>query len=411
MRGLLFAVLCLSATVPAAGQTIHYVTPNGQADETSWSNTKTLEKALEDAQSGDEIWVQGFEQISNKSQLYMTTGNGFTLPAGVKLYGGFKGNETSINERQTSGKLSRMTYRSVLTGALQGDNEVDKTFLIFPENTQRNGNATHVLSIDLGDGKNTGSAPTVVNGFTITGGHADGTDEYGGGIFITNTTGQGVNYYQIKQCVFFNNYGTLGGAIYVDPNTLNNTNNNTSLISHCEFFNNAAGNRVALANSGGAIYLGGTGKVVNCSIFNNEQGGIRLSAGASVINSTVVRNTGGGIDAIVQTDRSATVSNTVIWGNTSLYSQYEPKFQHCAAHEFEEKENSQGNIYVSDKNNDNNQASPFFSSPSTRIGFDISFSWQKNAYPLWEWEPTLGSAFIDKGNDTFYDATGKAAPT
>ena len=62
MRGLLFAVLCLSATVPAAGQTIHYVTPNGQADETSWSNTKTLEKALEDAQSGDEIWVQGFEQ-------------------------------------------------------------------------------------------------------------------------------------------------------------------------------------------------------------------------------------------------------------------------------------------------------------------------------------------------------------
>ena len=411
MRGLLFAVLCLSATVPAAGQTIHYVTPNGQADETSWSNTKTLEKALEDAQSGDEIWVQGFEQISNKSQLYMTTGNGFTLPAGVKLYGGFKGNETSINERQTSGKLSRMTYRSVLTGALQGDNEVDKTFLIFPENTQRNGNATHVLSIDLGDGKNTGSAPTVVNGFTITGGHADGTDEYGGGIFITNTTGQGVNYYQIKQCVFFNNYGTLGGAIYVDPNTLNNTNNNTSLISHCEFFNNAAGNRVALANSGGAIYLGGTGKVVNCSIFNNEQGGIRLSAGASVINSTVVRNTGGGIDAIVQTDRSATVSNTVIWGNTSLYSQYEPKFQHCAAHEFEEKENSQGNIYVSDKNNDNNQASPFFSSPSTRIGFDISFSWQKNAYPLWEWEPTLGSAFIDKGNDTFYDATDLQSST
>ena len=94
-----------------------------------------------------------------------------------------------------------------------------------------------------------------------------------------------------------NNYATQGGAIYVDAE-VKNVNNSTSLVNQCVVYNNAAGERAAVENAGGGLYLAGEATVVNSSIFNNENGGLRLADGAKVVNSTVSRNSSGGIDMI-----------------------------------------------------------------------------------------------------------------
>ena len=334
-----FLVMFCLAALASAQSKIYYVSPTGSGaqDGSSWANTMTLTAALNAAQAGDQIWVQGFEQIDAANKLYIvpagSEATGFRLNSGVQLYGGFKGDEATINDRETLGKPYQMRYRSVLSGDIGKNDAVDNTNLIFPANSTRTDNATHVLSIDMtptsGSGNNN-TYPTVVNGFSIGGGQADGTDEKGGGIYIYgDNTGGGI--FRIERCFFVNNYATQGGAIYVDAE-VQNQNNNYSLVNQCAVYNNAAGARGAIVNAGGGIYLAGAATVVNSTIFNNENGGIRLSGKSRVVNTTVARNTGAGIDLIQENDGSS-VLNSIIWGNTSLFAQYSPQFSHSAYHE------------------------------------------------------------------------------
>lgn len=139
-------------------------------------------------------------------------------------------------------------------------------------------------------GNNNNTYPTVINGFTIVGGHADGTDEKGGGIYISGDNTYGGNF-RIERCFLFNNYATQGGAVYVSSE-VQNVNNGESLINQCVVYNNAASERSAVVNEGGGIYLAGEATVVNSSVFNNENGGLRISSGSKVVNSTMARNTG-----------------------------------------------------------------------------------------------------------------------
>ena len=179
----LLAVLLLGSAAKA--QTIHYVTPDGKNPVNGWEGSKTvvsLSTALTNAKAGDQIWVLGFQ---DPSQLYVAPEGGFTVKSGVKLYGGFRGTERTIDERPTSGKAPYFTYRSVLSGDIKGDDVVDGTNMLYPANSTRSDNATHVLSLDLTpkpSNGNNNTYPTVVNGFTVIGGNADGTGEYGGGI-------------------------------------------------------------------------------------------------------------------------------------------------------------------------------------------------------------------------------------
>ena len=121
-----------------------------------------------------------------------------------------------------------------------------------------------------------------------------------------------------------------------------------------------------MANKGGGIYIAGKGTVVNTSIFNNENGGVRISPDASVLNSTIARNTVAGVDLTDNSGKNenAKVVNTVVWGNTTLFSEFTPGFRNSSYHEVEgegpNRVDAFGNVYVSDKNNDRSQASPFF---------------------------------------------------
>lgn len=398
----LLAVLLLGSAAKA--QTIHYVTPTGANPTTGnkWEvtgNVKSLTAALEDAVAGDQIWVLGFEQISTAEQLYVLPenakdeekANGFVLKSGVKLYGGFRGTERTIDERPTLGKAPYFTYRSVLSGDIERNDTVDVINYVYPAgNGTRSDNAVHVLSLymtpDQPSGNNN-TYPTVVNGFTVIGGNAT---DFGGGIYVYgDNTGGGA--YQIEKCFLLNNYAELGGgAIYVTSDV--KAVSTESRIVDCVVYNNLAGIRSGSENLGGGINIAGAGTIVNSSIFNNEGGGVRLSSSAKAVNLTIARNTVMGIEGGV-------VSNSVIWGNSKVQNPTATSFKNCAS---DNATIAKGDNCFSISAESNGENGPFFEAPSVLISFDRDFDWKKNAYPTWSWGILEGSALIDKGDDGVY---------
>lgn len=405
----IFSIMFICASVSVMAQSkIYYVSPTakGTNDGLSWDNATTLTTALTKAVAGDQIWVQGFDTI--KDNVYFVPedqkATGFTLKSGVQLYGGFAGTEKSINDRETLGKPYQMKYRSVLSGDENIKDTVDNTNLIFPANGTRSDNATHVLSVDMApsSGSNNNTYPTVINGFTIAGGHADGTDEKGGGIYIYGNNTGGGNF-RIERCFLFNNYATQGGAVYVDA-AVKNVNNGESLINQCVVYNNAASERSAVVNEGGGIYLAGKATVVNSSIFNNKNGGLRISSGSKVVNSTIARNTGAGVDMTeTPSGTDPNVYNSIIWGNTFLSVENQPLFKNSAYHEVAADDNN-GNVYVAKENRDD-ASGPMFDAPSIKTSYDRDFNWRQTAYPLWLWNVLEGSVMIDKGDNGSYNST------
>lgn len=107
----LLITLCIASGILAQNR-IYYVSPDGTGDGSSWNSTTNLTAALGNAKAGDEIWLKGFEQITEAGQLYTAPAEGFTVKSGVKLYGGFEGNEKNIDERKTLGKPYQLRYRA-----------------------------------------------------------------------------------------------------------------------------------------------------------------------------------------------------------------------------------------------------------------------------------------------------------
>lgn len=387
------------AGMAAAQIKTYYVSPQGGGDGSSWQSTMKLSDALTAARAGDRIWVKGFETVNGADKLYKGS---FTVKSGVQLYGGFEGTETKLTDRVTLGKPYQLKYRSVLSGDLQNNDKVDNVNLIFPANTTRSDNAPHVLTLNMEPTQTSGNNntyPTVVNGFTITGGQADGTDEKGGGIYIYGDNSNGGGNFRIERCFLFNNYATQGGAVYVSSE-VQNVNNGESLINQCIIYNNAAGERAAVENQGGGVYLAGEATVVNTSIFNNGNGGVRLSSGSKVVNATIARNTGAGVD-LTTASNSTNVYNSIIWGNTSLSAEHQPTFQNSAYHEVT-ADDKNSNVYVAKENLDA-AAGPMFDAPSVKTSYDRDFNWRESAYPLWSWNVLEGSVMIDKGDNNYYD--------
>ena len=396
-------ILTLATTIlfSVVSQAQIYVSIEGGGDGSSWERTTTLSKALNRARAGEQIWVRGYENANEKQMYIPDSKDGFKLKSGVQLYGGFAGTETSIDERETLDFPYRLKYRSILSGDISKNDTLDAVNLIFPGNGTRDDNATHVLSIDMNPSSSSGnnnSYPTVVNGFTVTGGHAAAADGKGGGIYIYGDNSKG-GIFRIEQCFLTYNYASQGGAVYVAED-VKDVNNNISLISQCVAYNNAAGERSVEENAGGGFYIAGEATAANTSAFNNEKGGMRISPEATVTNCTVARNTGAGID-LTEDDHTQNVQNTIIWGNTTLSLQYQPTFRYSAFHEVED-DDSNNNIYVSDKNRDK-EYGPFFDAPSLSTGFDREYNGENTNYPTWSWDILEGTVMVNKGNSNFYN--------
>ena len=359
--------------------------------------------------------MKGYEDITG--HIYKAPEGGFVLPSGVAMYGGFAGNETIKNDLPTGRHKYQMKYQTALVGDIATNDKASQQLIIYPENTTRTDNATHVLTLQMGvtkDNTNDGSKPTIVSCFLIAAGNAKGdnstSDGRGGGIYVENNSNDnnaGSRYFRISQCNFANNYGMRGGAIYVD----NSCTNQQSAISYCSIFNNVAGKRGTSENEGGGMWIDGTATVYNCNINNNTNGGIRLSSTSKIVNCSVIANTVSAAD--LTTDGASNsidggaVYNSVLWHSTALSKQdSRPAFYSCAFPEVEvtntgTNTDTNGNVWISNENHGIEPA-PWFKQSAVTQGYDFSFS--SNLKQLYSTAFTFEetSALLNKGKLEYY---------
>lgn len=412
-------LLGCSIALSAQGKTYHVkadseITTSGN-NGLSWAQAITLTEALSQAKAGDEIWVKGYEDITG--HIYKAPKGGFVLPSGVAMYGGFAGDETIKNDLPTGRHKYQMKYQTALVGDIATNDKASQQLIIYPENTTRNDNAIHVLTLQMGvtqDNTNDGNKPTIVSGFLIAAGNAKGENTSangrGGGIYVVNNSNDNnadSRYFRISQCNFANNYGMRGGAIYVD----NSCTNQLSAISYCSIFNNVAGKRGSSENEGGGMWIDGTATVYNCNINNNTNGGIRFSSTSKIVNCSVIANTVSAAD--LTTDGASNsidggaVYNTVLWHSTALSKQdSRPAFYSCAFPEVEvthtdTNTDANGNVRISNENHGIKPA-PWFKQSAVTQGYDFSFS--SNLKQLYSTAFTFEetSALLNKGKLEYY---------
>ncbi len=233
----------------------------GNIDGTSWDNALgDLQVAISMSSTGDEVWVA---QGIYKPQTWPNGGSDsrekhFSLKKGVKVYGGFIGNETSLGQRD---------YKTNVT-TLSGDigtigNNTDNCYHVF----------YHPSGLGLDNN-------TVIDGFSITAGYADNFINEFNGIYDKRSCGAGMfnkdQSLKIYNCIFSDNFihedgvarlqARKGAAIY-------NVNSNVDIINS-NFQNNAITSKSGYSDSdgcGGAIYnAGGTVNIQYCSFESNS---------------------------------------------------------------------------------------------------------------------------------------------
>lgn len=298
---LIFTVIAMSIYTADAGGTPTYVTQLGAGtkDGTSWNNAMgetELVTALQNVASNGEFWIA---QGEYRPSVTGDATKSFTINNDIELYGGFKGDETALDQRNI------YKYKTVLTGDLAND-DIGKENGITTSTININGtNSEHVIKyLDA-------SHSLIVDGIFITAGNAAPNDD-GGGILIEAGSPT------IRKCTFAGNRSTDRGGAIASINA-----ETAPLIEQCTFYGNGAD-----SGNGGAIYLAsdplsGQARVINSTFdsnFANEKGGaIYLStSSAGIANSTFVNNsvgdTGNG-SAIYIKDGSATLVNSIIWHN------------------------------------------------------------------------------------------------
>ncbi len=198
-------VAALSSAPAVAACTRSYVDVDASGgDGSSWANAyDDLQDALTASPVCDEIWVaEGIYEPTSGSSRSIS----FQLVDGTEMYGGFKGDETSLSERNIE------LCKTVLSGDLDGDD--------IPVNFQNNDeNSYHVVN-----GTGVGNT-TILDGFFITGGNATvdcsasiplGVNNLGGGLLVRNTTfGTVSGSPVIRNCTFFRNQACIGGGANV----------------------------------------------------------------------------------------------------------------------------------------------------------------------------------------------------
>ncbi len=242
---------------------------------TSWATAlKTIQEAVAAASSGDEIWVAQGAYTGNAG----TAGgleNVVIMKAGVALYGGFNGTESTRSQRDwanntttiDAGSPGSAPYRRGVYGAN------DATLDGF---TITGGNATGSSPANVGGGMyNHGTSPAVTN-CTFSGNTAD---NHGGGMRNSYSAAP-----VVTNCIFSGNSATDGGGgMYNAPSF------SPAVVTNCTFSANSA-------NYGGGIYDNDSSTTVtNCTFWANP---------ADVAG-----------DGMYSYLSSPTVTNCIFWGS------------------------------------------------------------------------------------------------
>ncbi len=247
-------------------------TQDGQSWSTAFNN---LPSALVVAGATSEIWVAaGIYKIG------AIPTDTISMKNGVGIYGGFAGSETARAQRNSDPSLTVLNGRLAPAG----------TF--------------HLVTAIAGVG------PTaILDGFTLTGGLANGAGIYstGAGIYIDSAAPT------ISNCILVSNSGTSSGALF--------SSNAAPQLTHCTFFSNTS----SAGHGGGATFLLSAPTIQDCTFLGNNAtgfgGGIFSSTSTiTVKKSTFAMNTavalGGGIASVA--DFSLNLAGCTFESNTAL---------------------------------------------------------------------------------------------
>jgi hypothetical protein len=183
---------------------------NDSNDGKTWITAfATLQKALENADSGDEIWVAGgiylptqrIPETDNEGKPTSDRYKTFGIFNGLKLYGGFPANaadNTGMDKRDWE------VHRTILSGDLNKDDG--------PNFTRMGDNVYNVVFIADAD------ESTVLDGFTISGGNDDRPvppmrmNVFKGSGICANSIGSSVSSPTIQNLIIEGNVSTYMGA-------------------------------------------------------------------------------------------------------------------------------------------------------------------------------------------------------
>ena len=270
----------------ALGAQVIFTSPTGSGSGSSWADPADLQSALAGATNGDELWLLHGTYYPTSCTIctFADREQRFELPSGVRLYGGFAGTETDVQERPEAGPAT------VLSGDIDQDGTgANNSFTILY--TQ------HVIT------------GTTVDGVTFRGGRADvaqadadspyasGGAWYNQGVLTGNTSSP-----TARHCIFEDNQALrFGGAFYHHASFGGGGN---IVLEGCTFRDNQC------EGDGGAVYLeasfnGTSSAAITASTFTDNSA-ILGKAGA-------IMNQGGenGFAEVLLTD-------CVLSGNTAF---------------------------------------------------------------------------------------------
>lgn len=266
----------------------------GNNDGSSWANAYTdITSALENAADNSEFWVKGGTYVPTTSG----GGNqntGITITArGIKIYGGFAGTETQLNERVFG------TNETIISGDVNGNDGAAIPDFTFGGSTTTD-NFGRIMRID----NFSATEMTIIDGITFTRAYS----QIGAGAIRLAQTNNEFPNISFNNCKFTNNLQQNGGGIYLNYSSNLTTQNTAGLgiyINQCVFENN-------VAKLGGGIYISNNddsfSSYVNASI----------SISNTLFNNNIVKDnnfdTQGQFASamrIIQTDSQSTFSTTI----------------------------------------------------------------------------------------------------
>ncbi|UCG47567.1 MAG: right-handed parallel beta-helix repeat-containing protein [Phycisphaerales bacterium] len=241
----------------------------GLNNGSSWADAfNCLVDALAAAHSGDTIFVaEGLYKPNQGAAVPEYSRDAtFALKAAVTVRGGYAG----FGRPEPDARNVKL-YPTILSGDLAGDDSDPDTAAGMANDHARENNSFHVV---------TGSpfeAAAVLDGFIITGGHADrsGPLSDGAGIYLNGGSTK------ILNCLLTANAADDGAAVYCDDGTVT--------VSDCNIIKNLA------FDDGGGMYLRDSrSTVTRCLLKRNraaEGGAMRIRRGnANITASTFLHN-------------------------------------------------------------------------------------------------------------------------
>lgn len=181
-KNIITVIFCL-LSVQLSAKTIYYVKSGATGTGTSWSNASgSIQAMIDQASPGDEVWIAGGTYVTPLTLEYADAPAYyyFNLKLGVSIFGGFKGVESDLQQRERkdhnrNGKVEswEFSYKTILSGNYTGEErqwKIDDENNILEIVSDVENSSSHILYYSEYESQTSYSFETHISGFTITGG-------------------------------------------------------------------------------------------------------------------------------------------------------------------------------------------------------------------------------------------------